>query len=327
MVYRFFSFLFIVALGLAVSGCFDSNERLEVMSFNVRYDNPGDSLNRWGNRLPLIETYLKTESPDIIGMQEVLVHQLHDLEGILPGYKYTGVGRDDGIEKGEFCPVFYKSDAFELMAKSHFWLSETPDIPGSKSWGAHLPRVVTWLKLKNLKTGHIFFFFNTHLSHVSEDSRMKGVALLMWKMQEIAGNAPVVLTGDFNTTRDTQTYENIVGKYEGFYSLWDAEMIASGRTTGGAISYNGFNEENKGTRVDYVFVNGYFDVLRHKVDEFKSGDIFISDHYPVSAIIKFSTQLRKKDGQPRLPVTPPTRSRMGSDPGDGLLMNLRSMSF
>ena len=326
MVYRFYLFLAIACLVPVLTGCLGGDESLEVTSFNVRYDNPGDSLNRWSNRLPLIESFLKEEAPDLIGMQEVLVHQLKDLRSKLPGYGYVGVGRADGKEEGEFCPVFYKSDAFELMAKSQFWLSETPDVPGSKGWGAHLPRVVTWLKLKNLKTGHIFFFFNTHLSHVSEEARIKGVTLLLWKIQEIAGNAPVVLTGDFNTVPGSLSYNNVIGNYEGFYPLWDAEMIAAGKTLGGEISYNGFGRENQGARVDYVFVNGYFDVLRHRVDEIRSGEIFISDHYPVSAVIKFSTQLRKQNGETRLPVNPGIRTRMVAEPGEKGI-NLRTMFF
>ncbi len=329
MNHRYFLLLSLALPALILSACTGNGESLKVTTFNVRYDNPGDSINRWSNRLPVIQSYFESESPDIIGMQEVLINQLNDLKDILPGYKYVGVGRSDGKEGGEFCPVFYRADAFELMAKSHFWLSESPDVAGSKSWGAHLPRITTWLKLKNLETGHIFFFFNTHLSHVSEEARKQSVALLLWKMHEIAGKAPVILTGDFNSTRDTETYSNIIANYDGFYPLWDAEKLATGKTIGGEISYNGFNDERPGTRIDFIFVNGYFDVLRHRVDEVKSDGVFISDHYPVSATIKFSTQLREKHGDTMAPVNPFIREKDASADRDDneLLLDNRTMFF
>lgn len=327
MIHRILIAMAALALIFFGSRCMREDETLEVMSFNVRYDNPGDSINRWDNRLPLIESYLISEMPDIIGMQEVLHHQLEDLQSVLPGYQYAGVGRDDGKEGGEFCPIFYRTDAFELMVKSHFWLSQTPDVAGSKSWGAHLPRIVTWLKLKNLQTGHIFFFFNTHLSHVSQEARQKSIALLLWKMDEIAGKAPVMLTGDFNTTRGMETFSRIITSYEGFYSLWDAEKLAAGKVTGGDRSYNGFNDTIPGRRIDFIFVNGYIDVLRHSVDEVKEGDVFISDHFPVTAKIRFTPNYREKEGSVQPPVDPGIQSRREAEEDDMPPLDIRTMFF
>ncbi len=329
MNHRYFLLLSLALAALILSACTGNGGSLKVTTFNVRYDNPRDSINRWSNRLPLIQSYFESESPDIIGMQEVLINQLNDLQEILPDYKYVGVGRNDGKESGEFCPVFYRADAFELMAKSHFWLSESPEVAGSKGWGAILPRITTWLKLKNLETGHIFFIFNTHLSHVSEEARKQSIALLLWKIHEIAGKAPVILTGDFNTTRDTEAYATITANYDGFYPLWDAEMLTNGKTKGSEISFNGFNDEDPGTRIDYIFVNGYFDVMRHRIDKVKSDDIYISDHYPVTATLKFATQLREKDGETLPPMNPLIRKKdVSADRADDeLLLDNRTMFF
>ncbi|HZH72536.1 MAG TPA: endonuclease/exonuclease/phosphatase family protein, partial [Mariniphaga sp.] len=121
---------------LFLLACDNPEVRLNVMTFNVRYDNPNDGANRWELRVPLIEKYLKEEMPDIVGMQEVRHNQVLDLMKIMPGYSYVGSGRDDGKQGGEYTPVFYREDIFNLLEDSQFWLSETPEAPGSKSWDA-----------------------------------------------------------------------------------------------------------------------------------------------------------------------------------------------
>jgi endonuclease/exonuclease/phosphatase family metal-dependent hydrolase len=145
----------------------------------VRYHSPNDGKNIWSARVPVIQTFLNEASFDIIGMQEVTHQQLLDLKKMLPDYDYAGTGREDGREKGEYCPIFYKKSKYTLMAKSQFWLSETPEIPGSMSWEGTYPRIVTWVKLVSNKTGHIFFVFNTHFCHMSELARENSANLIM----------------------------------------------------------------------------------------------------------------------------------------------------
>ena len=132
-------------------------------------------------------------------MQEVLPNQLDDLKTMLQDYDYVAAGREDGENKGEACPVFFDREKFSLEHSGHFWLSETPDNPGSMSWGTHYPRIVTWTELANRESGKTLFFFNTHFSHISEEARIQSARMLLQEIKRIAGKKPVILTGDFNT--------------------------------------------------------------------------------------------------------------------------------
>jgi endonuclease/exonuclease/phosphatase family metal-dependent hydrolase len=285
-------YVIIMAL-LTFLSCRNQEKHFEIISFNIRLDHSGDGKNQWSKRTFLVNGYFDKVQPAIIGMQEVLPNQLKDLEEMLEGYSYISVGRDDGESSGEACPVFFKKNLFNLLEGGHFWLSETPDKPGSMSWGTHYPRIVTWAKLESTDSGFAIFMFNTHFSHISEEARSKSVDLLLKQMRKIAGQSPVLLTGDFNTSRDTETYSRLIGGGENLLQLWDAEVLAPS-TRGGSISYNAFDREFQGTRIDFVFVNKYIDVSSHIVDEVKENGLFISDHYPVRAGFNIRTEPRKK---------------------------------
>jgi len=281
---------------LAIFGMFSCNtpnSSFEVVSFNVRYNNPDDAPNHWDNRKSMVRDYFAEKNPAVIGMQEVLPDQLTDLAGMLDGYDQLSAGREDGENKGEACPVFYRKDIFDYLGGGHFWLSETPERPGSMSWNTDFPRIVTWVKLKSIRTGYPFYVFNTHFSHISEEARSNSACLLLEQIDKIVDREPVVLTGDFNTTRDTETYQCLVGVREDRHQFWDAEMQAD-ETQNGEISYNGFDPDDGGSRIDFVFVNQHFDVVFHSVDEVHEGDVFISDHYPIRAKVTFKPDARKR---------------------------------
>jgi len=286
--------LFTILLAMfGLFSCNQPNSTFEVVSFNVRYNNPDDAPNDWDNRKPLVRDYLSEKAPAVIGMQEVLPDQLSDLRGMLDGYDHLSAGREDGEDKGEACPVFFRSDLFNYLDGGYFWLSETPDEPGSMSWDTDFPRIVTWVELESIKTGYAFYVFNTHFSHISEEARSKSAGLLLEQIHEIAGQAPVALTGDFNTTRDTETYQTLVGGGRDRSHMWNAEVLAD-ETRNGGISFNGFDPDYDGHRIDFVFVNDFFDVDFHSVDEVRDGDVFISDHYPVRAKVTFRPDAQKK---------------------------------
>ncbi|HTG55005.1 MAG TPA: endonuclease/exonuclease/phosphatase family protein, partial [Niabella sp.] len=139
---------------------------LKVGSYNIRYDNHGDrdKGNGWLQRVAAITSIIQWEDIDVLGMQEVLSHQLNDMRTTLQEYSCFGVGRDDGKEKGEFAPIFFRKDKFALLDSGVFWLSETPDQP-SKGWDAALPRICTWVHLKERSTARDFWFFNLHMDH------------------------------------------------------------------------------------------------------------------------------------------------------------------
>lgn len=254
---------------------------LKVMSFNVRFDNPDDGINAWPNRIRLVEKYMNDEMPDILGVQESLFHQNEDLLAIMPGYAYVGSGRDDGENGGEFSPIFFRTDKFELLDHSQFWLSETPDAPGSIGWAAVLPRVVAWAKLKHKESGKVVFVFNTHFSHVSDEARRKSMEFLSDQIREIAGDSRVILTGDFNIIKGSELYYEMQDRFLEQNFLQNAELILQEPYTGGKSTFNAFRRDMEPRVIDFIYVNEYFSVKIYSIDKITEGDIFISDHWPV----------------------------------------------
>ena len=149
-------------------------------------------------------------APDVVGMQEVVKNQLDDLKNRLPQYTALGVGRADGKEAGEYCSLFYKTDRFELIKNGNFGLSETPDTIGVKGWDAACERIVTWAILKDKTSGKKLAAFNTHFDHVGKVARRESAKLLLAKMHELAEGLPVILTGDFNGTVDSEPILSLI---------------------------------------------------------------------------------------------------------------------
>lgn len=278
---KFKTAILLMAL-MSLFACRNNQDFLEVISFNARYAGGGDGVNSWSNRVPLIKTYFEENQPDVIGMQEVLPGQLEDLTKLLPEYEFVSAGRSDGKTKGEACPVFYREDLFNKIESGHFWLSETPGEPGSMDWDTHFPRIVTWVHLVSKISGKDFFIFNTHFSHISEEARVKSADMLLKQIGERSGEKPVILTGDFNTPKGSQPYNRLIKGGEHEIQLSNAEKLAQ-TTYNGEITYNAFDPEYTGSRIDFIFVSSHFEVRMHAVDEIKKDSVFISDHYPVRA--------------------------------------------
>ncbi len=268
-----------------ISACTKQPTTIEVISFNIRLDHAGDGINQWKHRIPLVQNYLEEKQPAIIGMQEVLPKQLNDLKNIMKDYDFVAAGREDGRNTGEACPVFFDKKRFSLKNSGHFWLSETPDKAGSMSWGTHYPRIVSWVELTNKEKRNTLFFFNTHFSHISEEARIKSAKMLLKEIKRIAGEKPVILTGDFNTPAESGPYNTIINSADETFSLINAEEIAETKSNGN-ITYNAFDPGYEGTRIDFIFVNKEFGVKKHTVDEIKEDSLFISDHYPVRATLQ-----------------------------------------
>lgn len=277
--FALFAFLF--------SSCGKKNPaKLSVMSFNIRYNNPADGINAWGNRRETVVDFLTQIQPDIIGMQEVLYGQLSYLSHSMPGYEWIGVGRDDGKKKGEYVPVFYNKGKLELVREGNFWLSETPEKAGSRSWGAHLPRIVTWGRFMHKDTGQKMFFFNTHFSHVSDSARNESAKLLMKKINLIAGDTAVILTGDLNFTSKSDGYSLIVSN-ENKTAIVDAMHASENPHFGGESTYNGFGTASGNRKIDYIFTGRGLKVKKHGIYKVIKNDIYISDHWPVYGIIEW----------------------------------------
>jgi len=166
---------------------------------NVRWDNPGDGEHRWELRRERLRTFLRSWTPDVLGLQEPLRHQFHYLRQALPAYDTVGVGREDGVTAGEFCPILYRRDRFQPATAGTFWLSEEPETPGPMAWGARHPRICTWAGLIERDTNISFSVYNLHLDHEAQTARENGVALLLERIRQCTVSGPVIVLGDFNS--------------------------------------------------------------------------------------------------------------------------------
>jgi len=262
---------------------------LRVMTFNIRYDEPADGVNAWPFRKEMAAGAISFHRVDIAGLQEVLASQLNDLQNLLPEYAWVGVGRDDGKAAGEHNPIFFLRDRFRLLESSTFWLSADPDKPGVKGWDAACPRVVTWARLKDRWTGETLVAFNTHFDHVGGGARSESAAQVLAAIRRIAGQASVVLTGDFNCTREDQAYRKLVAALGTVPLLRDARDASLHRPFGPSYSFNGFRTDSRaGLPIDHIFVGGPFEVLRAGILPGWWDGRFVSDHNPVLAEVRLA---------------------------------------
>ncbi len=258
---------------------------LRVMSFNIRYNNPGDGPNAWPHRKETVASVIRFHEADLVGLQEAQKGMLAQLDSLLPGFDWFGPPRSTGDAGDEYTAILYRTDRLELLDQGAFWLSETPDVRASKGWDAALPRNATWGKFRDRSTGEIFFHLNTHFDHMGKQARAESARLLQRKLAEIAGSAPVVVTGDFNTGPDSAPYRVLTSGAEGAsITLRDAMEVSILPHHGPTATWNGFEEISPGQRIDFIFVNDGVRVLRHGIlSEITEDGRFPSDHLPVLA--------------------------------------------
>ncbi len=279
--------VFTAMITFVLNSCSNKADKdaLKVMTLNLRYANPGDSLNAWENREGLVRSYITGDKPDIIGMQEVLLNQYVYLDSVLNEYSSVAVGRDDGAKGGEMNPIFYRKERFDMVRTITFWLSETPEVPGSISWGSSLPRIVTWLELVDKNTHEHFFCFNTHFAHDSDSARVESSKLLLDEVNKISSGFPFIITGDFNMLPNSKGYGILTGPDESVPLLKDSYFISQKRPAGPSFTFNGFSDKPGAGRIDYIFVKNGMKVLDYSTVVKKSKGIYISDHWPVKATV------------------------------------------
>jgi endonuclease/exonuclease/phosphatase family metal-dependent hydrolase len=255
-------------------------QSLKVMTYNIRFDNPQDSVNAWPNRKSKVISLITKYDPDLIGTQEALLHQLMDITTTNSQYGFVGVGRDDGNQKGEFSALLFKKEKFELLDQNTFWLSETPEVPGSKSWDAAITRVATWALLRENVSGRKFIAVNTHFDHMGVEARKQSAILLKNKVRELAYEVPVIITGDFNCTRDEDPYKIIT----------DGELIElddpAPDSPGTFCTFKVNSEPCKA--IDYVFFSNEWIADRYKVIDDNDGKYYPSDHLPVMVTLSLT---------------------------------------
>lgn len=280
----FFSFL-TVSCG-QIKEVVSNQHSLNVMSFNIRYDNPDDSLNSWQYRKDRVANAIRFYEVDILGTQEVLHHQLQDLKKLLSEYEVVGVGREDGKEKGEYSALWYNKDRFSLLKSGYFWLSETPEVAGSKGWDGACERMATWAKLKDKISGKVLFVLNTHLDHVGVIARREGVNLILNKVKQLSEGLPVIVTGDFNADPQSDVIKQIVD-VKNQNHLEDTRVVAP-IVYGPSWSFHDFGRipYEKRSLIDYVFVRNGLKVLRYGVLAETENNAYLSDHAPVLATVE-----------------------------------------
>jgi len=250
-----------------------------IVTWNIRMNTPNDGVNAWPNRRNKVFSLLKEMKPKIICMQEVLNDQLNDLAAALPEYGYAGAGRDDGKTAGEAVPVFYLKSCFRQIQHDHFWLSPTPDKPGVIGWDAACPRMVTWISLLDKTSGDTLFVFNTHFDHVGETARQKSAEMVTRAADSIAGNQPVFITGDLNSTPADKAYQTVLKA-----GYLDSRLESKSDPMGPEYTYTGFSIGNKpGDRIDYIFFRNIRKIKSYLVRTDNDGKNYYSDHLPVKA--------------------------------------------
>lgn len=257
-------------------------QTFKVMSFNIRYDNKYDGKDKWENRKTEMLTMLNYYSPEIIGIQEGLNRQVNYIKTQLKNYNFIGIGREDGIQRGEYAAIFYDTTKFTVITSGTFWLSETPE-EVSKGWDASVERICTYGLFERKNTKEKFWMFNIHFDHKGEKAREMSSKLILKRIKTINKDKyPVILTGDFNSSPDSKPVQILIKK------LNDGLTKSEKPFYGPVGTYNSFNNSKEITkRIDYIFVSD-FNVIdyRHIDDKLKNNNC-ISDHYPVMATLKF----------------------------------------
>jgi endonuclease/exonuclease/phosphatase family metal-dependent hydrolase len=252
------------------------------MTFNIRLDAAVDSFNAWNYRKEFAAACIDFYETDIVGLQEVLHHQLDDLKRLLTGYEALGVGRIDGKTKGEYCAIMYKKDRFEALKSETFWLSENPDAVGKKGWDAVCERIVTWGHFRDKLSGKEFYFANTHFDHVGKVARRESSKLLIEKMKEIAGDNPVIITGDFNSVESDGAIQTLTDKSNAFHFSNTRKL--SSLKYGPDWSFHNFGRipADRRTIIDYILIRGNIKTGRHGIIfDVKDNGLYLSDHNPV----------------------------------------------
>lgn len=256
---------------------------VRVMSFNVRYGTAPDGVDAWPNRQALVFEVIHAFEPDVLGVQEALAFQIDELAGALPGHEVVGVGRDDGDRAGEFSAILVDRARFDVVASGTFWFSDTPEVPGSMSWGNRIPRICTWAHLRQRDTGHRFSVYNVHWDHESQPSRERSAALLL---ERIGGRpraaGPVVVMGDFNAGEENPAFRALVEdpgvRLRDTFRDRHPDAAEAG-------TFNGFEGRRDGDKIDAILVSDGWCTRSAAIVRSERGGRHPSDHFPVTAVV------------------------------------------
>lgn len=271
-------------LAAVMAGGIAEAKPLRVLCYNLRYITSGDTGERtWVARRDQAAELIKNDAADIVGIQEGLPPMMNDLADRLPGYAAIGVGREDGVDQGEYAAILVKADRFRVQESGTFWLSDTPEVCNSCTWGNTVTRICTWAKLYDRHTQRTFHFFNTHLDHASELARQKGTELILTRIAERKPSGPVLLTGDFNAPEEDPLHASI--KAAGLADVWktlntDVPPEESG-------TFHEFTGETHRSRIDFIYATPDLKGLESVIVRSSKNGNFPSDHFPVRATLEW----------------------------------------
>lgn len=262
-----------------------SAQQLNVMTFNIRLHIASDSLDAWPYRKDNLASQVLFHKVELLGVQEALHNQMMDLQQRLPGFRYVGGGRDDGKEKGEYSAIFYDTTRLSLLNSKTFWLSQTPEVPGSKGWDAAITRIVTWARFRDKRTKKTFYAFNTHFDHIGKIARKESAVLLLEKVKAIAGNSPAIITGDFNSKPADEPMQ-VITDASNPLRLTDTKELSVAPHYGPTGTFNGFQAKERDDQpIDYIFIRNKWKVLTHATISQTWNGHFASDHFAVLATL------------------------------------------
>lgn len=274
---------------LFISQFVSAQKSYDVMTYNIRLNVAEDGKNAWEYRKDSVASFLREQHPDIFGLQEVLYIQLLDVMSALPDYQFVGVGRLDGKTAGEYSPVFFKASVFELVNSGTFWLSETPDIPGSKGWDAACERISTWACLRDRKTKETIFVFNTHFDHMGVTARFKSADLILKKIAQLSDGKAVILMGDFNSPVSEKAYQLLSSEHKS--GLKDARVQVADSEMKQQVTFTGFNADATDDElIDFIFYNECLSAISYKAMNINENGFYFSDHLPVCAKLVVTTE-------------------------------------
>jgi endonuclease/exonuclease/phosphatase family metal-dependent hydrolase len=260
-------------------------EPITVMTFNIRYGTAADGDDAWSRRRAMLFALLRAENPDLVGLQEALRFQIDEILAAVPGYAVVGVARDDGKAAGEASPILFRTARFHVAESGTFWFSDTPEIPGSKTWGNRITRVSSWARFID-RDGSACWHYNLHLDHESQPSREKSTGLLRQRIEARRfPSEPVVVTGDFNVGEGNAALVTLVGTTGTFVDTF--RVLHPGEREVG--TFTAFKPgATTGDKIDYILVQPATRVLAATIIRTSQGGHYPSDHFPVSARIAFT---------------------------------------
>ena len=263
----------------------ENKARFKVMTFNLRFDNPEDGPFQWRFRKERVFELIRSERPGLLATQEGMNHQLDDLIRNLPDYRASLKNRlYDPNPRIQRPTIFYDRDLFLLKDGGEFWLSETPDLHLSKSWGSAFPRLFTYAFLEHRRSSATFWFCGTHFDHVSEPARVNSARMVIeWVKRK---RRPVILAGDFNDTPDSEVYKILTEGPSGLKDTWKLEKKCD---VDEISTFHGFTGRPVGGRIDWILTVQGIDCVDARIldAETVKGDVYPTDHYPYLADVNF----------------------------------------